>query len=75
LTYSLEKSYKALLDNTLRENFGRGMIPRCEACSCHAGFETAAVLGMNRKAGDAWKMLAWQFSGGVGEKRESVQKP
>ena len=75
LNYSLEKSYRGLLENTLWENFGRGINPRCEACSCHAGFETAALLGMNRKAGDAWKMLAWQFSGGLGEKRESVQKP
>jgi len=30
---------------------------------------------MNRKAGDTWKMLAWQFGGGLGEKRESVRKP
>ncbi len=75
LNYNLEKSFKALRDNTLWENFGRGMNPRCEACSCHAGFETAALLGMNRKAGDTWKMLAWQFGGGLGEKRESVQKP
>lgn len=75
LDYNLEKSYKALLENTLWENFGRGINPRCETCSCHAGFETAALLGVNRKTGDAWKMLAWQFSGGLGEKRESVRKP
>jgi hopanoid biosynthesis associated radical SAM protein HpnH len=75
LNYKLEESYKALRENTLWENFGRGMNPRCEACSCHAGFETAALLGMNRKAGDTWKMLAWQFGGGLGEKRESVRKP
>jgi hopanoid biosynthesis associated radical SAM protein HpnH len=75
LNYKLEESYKALRENTLWENFGRGMNPRCEACSCHAGFETAALLGMNRKAGDAWKMLAWQFGGALGEKRESVRKP
>jgi len=75
LDYNLEKSYKALLGNTLWENFGRGINPRCETCSCHAGFETAALLGVNRKTGDAWKMLAWQFGGGLGEKRESVRKP
>jgi hopanoid biosynthesis associated radical SAM protein HpnH len=75
LNYSSEKSYKALVENTLWENFGRGMNPRCEVCSCHAGFETAALLGMHRRAGDTWKMLAWQFGGGLGEKRESVQKP
>lgn len=75
LNYKLEESYKALRENTLWENFGRGMNPRCEACSCRAGFETAALLGMNRKAGDIWKMLAWQFGGGLGEKQESVRKP
>jgi hopanoid biosynthesis associated radical SAM protein HpnH len=75
LNYSLEKSYKALLEDTLWENFGRGLNPRCETCSCYAGFETAAMLGVNRKAGDTWKMLAWQFGGGLGEKRESVRKP
>ncbi len=75
LDYNLEKSYKALLENTLWENYGRGMNPRCETCSCQACFETAALLGVNRKAGDAWKMLAWQWSGGLGEKRESVRTP
>ncbi len=75
LNYKFEKNYKALLENTLWENFGRGMNPRCEVCSCHGGFETAALLGMNRKAGDTWKMLAWQLSGGLGEKRESGRKP
>ena len=75
LDYNLEKNYKALLENTLWENFGRGINPRCETCSCQAGFETAALLGVNRKAGDALKMLAWQFGGGLGEKRESVRKP
>ncbi len=75
LNYSFEKTYKALLENTLWENFGRGMNPRCEVCSCLAGFETAALMGMNRRLGDIWKMLAWQFGGGLGEKRESVQEP
>jgi hypothetical protein len=30
---------------------------------------------MNSKAGDFWKMLSWQFQGGLGEKRERAQKP
>jgi hopanoid biosynthesis associated radical SAM protein HpnH len=75
LNYGHEQSYKALLDNTLWENFGRGMNPRCEPCMCHAGFETAAILGMNPKAGDTWRMLAWQFGGNLGEKRERLRKP
>jgi hypothetical protein len=29
------------------------------------------MLGMNRKAGDIWKMLSWQLGGGLGDKRES----
>lgn len=75
LNYGHEKTYTALLKNTVWENFGRGMNPRCEPCMCHAGFETAAILGMNPKAGDTWKMLAWQFGGNLGEKRERLRKP
>lgn len=63
------QSYKALLENTVWENYGPGLNPRCENCQCHAGYETAALLGMNPKAGDLWKMLAWQFGGNLGEKR------
>ena len=64
------KSYKALLEQTVWENYGRGLNPRCENCQCHAGYETAALLGMNPKAGDIWKMLAWQLGGSLGEKKE-----
>ncbi len=67
------ESYKALLDHTVWENYGRGLNPRCENCQCHGGYETAALLGMNPKAGDFWKLLAWQFGGNLGEKR--VGKP
>ena len=68
------KSYKALLEETVWENYGRGLDPRCENCECHAGFETAAILGVNPKAGDLWKMLAWQLGGSLGEKREGKSK-
>jgi hopanoid biosynthesis associated radical SAM protein HpnH len=68
------KSYKALVENTVWENYGRGLNPRCENCQCPEGYETAALLGMNAKAGDLWKMLAWQFGGSLGAKRESRQK-
>jgi hopanoid biosynthesis associated radical SAM protein HpnH len=67
-------SYKALLENTVWENYGRGLNPRCENCQCHAGYETAALLGMNPKAGDLWKVLAWQLGGGLGEKREGKRR-
>jgi len=68
------KSYKALLQETVWENYGRGLNPRCENCQCHAGFEPAAILGMNPKAGDLWKMVAWQLGGSLGEKREGNHK-
>jgi hopanoid biosynthesis associated radical SAM protein HpnH len=64
------KSYNELLQETVWENYGRGLNPRCENCQCHAGFETAAIIGTNPKAGDLWKILAWQLSGNLGEKRE-----
>jgi hopanoid biosynthesis associated radical SAM protein HpnH len=66
------QSYAELTSKTPWENYGRGVNPQCETCLCHAGFESAALLGRNPKAGDTWKLLAWQFGGNLGEKRESV---
>ena len=74
LNYGYEPHYKALVEKTVWENFGRGMNPRCEPCASHTGYETAALLGMNPKAGDFWKMVAWQFNGSLGEKRPRVRK-
>jgi len=74
LNCGYEQEYKSLMEKTVWENFGRGMNPRCEPCSSHTGYETAAILGMNPKAGDFWKMLAWQLQGGLGEKRERARK-
>jgi len=71
---SFAKSYKDLLEETIWENYGRGLNPRCENCQCPSGFETAAMIGMNAKAGDFWKKLAWQFSGNLGEKREGKRQ-
>jgi hopanoid biosynthesis associated radical SAM protein HpnH len=68
------QSYKALLEETVWENYGRGLNPRCENCQCREGFETGAILGMNRKAGDVWKTLAWQFQGSVGARREGKRQ-
>jgi hypothetical protein len=68
------KSYAELTEKTLWENFGRGVNPRCETCMCAAGFESSALMGTNPKAGDIWKMLAWQLGGNLGEKREDVGK-
>jgi len=66
------QTYAELTAKTLWENYGRGVNQQCETCRCYAGFESAALLGMNPKAGDTWKMLTWQFGGSLGEKRESL---
>jgi len=68
------KSYRELLRETVWENYGRGLNPRCENCLCPEAFETAAILGMNAKAGDWWRKLAWQFGGNLGEKREAKRQ-
>jgi hopanoid biosynthesis associated radical SAM protein HpnH len=63
------QGYHELLDNAVWENYGRGLNLRCENCLGHEGYETAALLGVNPKAGDLWKLLVWQMSGGLGERR------
>jgi len=75
LNYGYEPSYETLVKKTVWENFGRGMNPSCEPCASYSGYGTAAILGMNPKAGDFWKVLSWQLHGGLGEKRERVLKP
>jgi hopanoid biosynthesis associated radical SAM protein HpnH len=69
-----EQSYGDLLRNTAWENYGRGLNPDCETCMCESGYETAAVIGANPQAGDGWKMLAWQFSSSLGEKRSRAPR-
>jgi hopanoid biosynthesis associated radical SAM protein HpnH len=69
LNYNYETDYRTLVEKTVWENFGRGMNPRCEPCLSHSGYETAALLGMNSRAGDFWKMVTWQLEGSLGEKR------
>ncbi len=73
LVVGYRQSYKELVKDTVWENYGRGLNPGCENCQCHRGYETAALLGMNRKAGDLWKMLRWQLGGSLGEKREGTR--
>jgi hopanoid biosynthesis associated radical SAM protein HpnH len=69
------QSYQALMEQTVWENYGKGLNPECENCQCRAGYETAALLGLNPKAGDIWKMVKWQLGGHMGEKREGKRKP
>jgi hopanoid biosynthesis associated radical SAM protein HpnH len=65
-------SYAELTGKTIWENYGRGINPRCETCMCPAGFESAALLGMNPKAGDFWKMVSWQLGGSLGARKEAA---
>ncbi len=55
-------TFKEFMEKTPWEKYGRGRDPRCENCMVHAGYEPSAVLGADRKFGDNWKMLKWQFS-------------
>jgi len=66
------QTYQDLLERTVWENYGRGLNPRCENCQCYDGYEPAAFLGVNSKAGDLWKMVKWQFSGSLGERRNGM---
>jgi hopanoid biosynthesis associated radical SAM protein HpnH len=63
-------TFTEFMDSTPWEKYGRGRDPRCQDCMVHAGYEPSAVLGGNRKLGDTWKMLRWQFSGRMGGVRE-----
>jgi hopanoid biosynthesis associated radical SAM protein HpnH len=61
-------TFKEFIENTPWERYGRGRDPRCRDCMVHAGYEASAVLGGNKKLGDTWKMLKWQFSGNLSRK-------
>ena len=75
LNYGHEQTYETMVEKTVWENFGRGMNPRCEPCASYSGYGTAAILGMNPKAGDFWKVFSWQLQGGLGEKRARAGRP
>ncbi|MGH9775475.1 MAG: adenosyl-hopene transferase HpnH [Candidatus Acidiferrales bacterium] len=68
MTDAHHATFKEFIANTPWEKYGRGRDPRCQDCMVHAGYEPSAVLGGNRKLGDTWKMLWWQFSGSMGGK-------
>ena len=46
-----------------------------EAVASAKAYGTAAILGMNPKAGDFWKVFSWQLQGALGEKRARAGKP
>jgi hopanoid biosynthesis associated radical SAM protein HpnH len=62
-------TYKEFLEKTPWEKYGPGRDPRCADCMMHVGFELSAVLGANRRLGDNWQMLKWQFTGKMGGAR------
>ena len=62
ITDAHHKTFKNLMDDTPWDRYGYGNDPRCENCMVHAGYEPSAVLGVNKKLGDTFKMLLWQFT-------------
>jgi hopanoid biosynthesis associated radical SAM protein HpnH len=62
ITDEHHETFEGLLNDTPWENYGRGNDPRCEHCMVHCGFEPSAALGVNKKLGDALKMLMWQLT-------------
>lgn len=66
MTDAHHASFKDLIEKTPWEKYGRGRDHRCQDCMVHCGYEPSAVLGDNRKLGDNWRMLRWQFTGKMG---------
>jgi hopanoid biosynthesis associated radical SAM protein HpnH len=62
ITDQHHQTYNDLVTKTDWTALGRGKDPRCEHCMVHCGFEPAAALGHNAKAGDMLKMALWQLS-------------
>lgn len=62
ITDAHHKSYADLINDTPWEKYGHGNDPRCEHCLMHSGYETSAVVGVNQRLGDTFKLLKWQFS-------------
>ena len=62
ITDAHHKTLQNLLDDTPWDRYGHGNDPRCENCMVHAGYEPSAVLGVNKKLGDTFKMLLWQLT-------------
>ncbi len=62
ITDTHHKTYQDLVQLTDWNKLGAGADPRCENCMVHCGFEPAAVLGLNSRLTDVFKMAAWQLS-------------
>ena len=55
-------TFNDLIEKTPWEKYGYGNDPRCENCMVHSGYEASAVLGVNSKLGDMFRLLKWQFT-------------
>ena len=62
MTDAHHTTFRDLIEKTPWEKYGHGRDPRCRDCMVHAGYEPSAVLGVNRRLGDTWKLLKWQLS-------------
>jgi hopanoid biosynthesis associated radical SAM protein HpnH len=62
ITDQHHETFRGLMDDTPWDRYGYGRDPRCEHCLMHCGYEPSAALGVNKRFGDAWKMLLWQLS-------------
>ena len=54
-------TYKELISNTHWNSYGADNDPRCRDCMVHCGFEPTAALMIDKRPGDFWKMVKWQF--------------
>ncbi len=54
-------SYEELIERTDWSRYGVGRDPRCANCMVHCGFEPTAALMTDKRRGDLWKMIRWQF--------------
>ena len=61
ITDSHYSTFQELMEKTDWSSYGKGKDPRCADCMVHVGYEPAAALGYNKRIGDGFKMLAWQF--------------
>ncbi|HWR53291.1 MAG TPA: adenosyl-hopene transferase HpnH [Bryobacteraceae bacterium] len=61
ITDAHHETFEELMTKTPWESYGRGNDPRCEHCMVHCGYEPSAALGINSKAGDLKKLIAWTF--------------
>lgn len=58
-------TYREMLEKTDWSRYGvfggKARDPRCENCMTHCGYEPTASLGLDRRRGDLWKLLRYNF--------------